>query len=46
MGESGKEPFQLSSNASLTLDFHGSLVISDGGLMLVRECTSCRALAS
>jgi hypothetical protein len=30
-------PFQLSSNASLKISFHGSWVTSDGDLILVRE---------
>ena len=30
-------PFQLSFNASLKVDFRGSRVTSDGGLILVRE---------
>ena len=37
MGESPNEPFQLSFNASLKIDFQGSRVTSDGGLILVRE---------
>ena len=37
MGESSKQPFQLSFNASLKIDFQGSRVTSDGGLILVRE---------
>ena len=37
MGEDPKQPFQLSFNASLKIDFHGSRVTSDGGLILVRE---------
>jgi len=37
MGEKQKEPFQLSFNASLKVDFQGSRVTSDGGLILVRE---------
>jgi hypothetical protein len=37
MGESPKLPFQLSFNASLKVDFQGSRVTSDGGLILVRE---------
>ena len=31
------DPFQLSFNASLKVDFQGSRVTSDGGLVLVRE---------
>ena len=37
MGESPKQLFQLSFNASLKIDFQGSRVTSDGGLILVRE---------
>jgi hypothetical protein len=37
MGEKQNEPFQLSFNASLEVDFQGSRVTSDGGLILVRE---------
>ena len=37
MGEMQKQPFQLSFNASLKVEFQGSRVTSDGGLILVRE---------
>ena len=37
MGEMQNQPFQLSFNASLKVDFQGSRVTSDGGLILVRE---------
>src|ERR1035437_4042269 len=37
VGEKQKQPFQLSFNASLKVDFQGSRVTSDGGLLLVRE---------
>src|ERR1017187_4639821 len=37
MGEIHNQPFQLSFNASLKVDFQGSRVTSDGGLILVRE---------
>jgi hypothetical protein len=37
MGEKQSPPFQLSFNASLKIDFQGSRVTSDGGLILVRE---------
>ncbi len=37
MGERQNEPFQLSFNISLKVDFQGSRVTSDGGLILVRE---------
>ena len=37
MGEIQKRPFQLSFDASLKVDFQGSRVTSDGGLILVRE---------
>jgi len=35
--EKQNQPFQLSFNASLKVDFQGSRVTSDGGLILVRE---------
>ena len=37
MGETENHPFQLSFNSSLRVDFQGSRVTSDGGLILVRE---------
>jgi hypothetical protein len=37
MGEKQNQPFQLFFNASLKIDFQGSRVTSDGGLVLVRE---------
>ncbi len=37
MGESQNQPFQLSFNRFLCVDFQGSRVTSDGGLLLVRE---------
>lgn len=37
MGEKQNQPFQLSFNSSLKVDFQGSRVTSDGGLILVRE---------
>jgi len=37
MGEKQSQPFQLSFNASLKVDFQGSRVTSDGGLIVVRE---------
>jgi hypothetical protein len=37
VGESPKQPFQFSFNASLKIDFQSSRVTSDGGLVLVRE---------
>ena len=37
MGDKQNQPFQLSFNASLKVDFQGSRVTSDGGLILVRE---------
>jgi len=37
MGEIQDGPFQVSFNASLKVDFQGSRVTSDGGLILVRE---------
>ena len=37
MGARQNQPFQLSFNASLKIDFQGCRVTSDGGLVLVRE---------
>jgi len=37
MGEKQDQPFQLSFNASLKVDFQGSRITSDGGLILARE---------
>ena len=37
MGEKQTKPFQLSFNGLLKVDFQGSHVTSDGGLLLVRE---------
>ncbi len=37
MREIQNQPFQPSFNAALKVDFHGSRVTSDGGLILVRE---------
>lgn len=37
MGEIQTHPFQLSFDASLRVDFQGSRVTSNGGLVLVRE---------
>ena len=37
MGETQNQPFQLLFNPSLRVDFQGSRVTSDGGLLLVRE---------
>ena len=37
MGDSEKQPFQLSFNRFLRVAFQGSRVTSDGGLILVRE---------
>jgi hypothetical protein len=37
VGEQPNQPYQLSFNPSLKVDFQGSRVTSDGGLLLVRE---------
>ena len=37
MGEKENKPFQLTFNGFLKVDFQGSRVTSDGGLILVRE---------
>ncbi len=41
MGEKQRKPFQLTFNGLLKVDFHGSRVTSDGGLILVRELLTC-----
>ncbi len=43
--EKPNQPFQLSFNASLKVDFQGSRVTSDGGLILVRELDDRLGLA-
>ena len=37
MGEKHHQAFQLSFNGSLKVDFQGSRVTSDGGLIVARE---------
>ncbi len=37
MGEKEKQAFQLTFNGFLKVDFQGSRVTSDGGLILIRE---------
>src|SRR3984893_15036663 len=37
MGEAQNQPFQLSFNPALRVEFQGSRVTADGGLILVRE---------
>jgi hypothetical protein len=44
-GEKQNQPFQLSSNPSLKVDFQGSRVTPDGGLLLVRELDEPLGLA-
>jgi hypothetical protein len=41
-----KRSFQLSFNTSLRIDFQGSRVTSDGGLLLVRELDECLGLSA
>jgi len=43
MGEKQEDPFQLSFNTSLKVDFQGSRVTSDGGLIVVRRRMSAVA---
>lgn len=40
MGETTNQPFQLSFNAALKVEFQGSRVTSDGGLILGASWTS------
>ncbi len=40
MGEKQTKPFQLNFNGLLKVDFQGSHVTSDGGLILVRNWTN------
>jgi hypothetical protein len=42
VGETQNRPFQLSFNSSLKVDFQGSRVTSDGGLILVLQTPWCR----
>ena len=37
MGDAQSQPFQLSFNPALKVEFQGSRVTSDGGLILARE---------
>jgi hypothetical protein len=37
VGERQEQPFELSFNGRLKVEFQGSRVTSDGGLLLVRE---------
>jgi hypothetical protein len=46
MGEKRNQPFQLSLNRSLRVDFQGSRVTPDGGLLLVRELDERLGLSS
>ena len=45
VGETQEQSFQFSINSSLRIDFQGARVISDGGLILVRELDECRGLS-
>jgi hypothetical protein len=46
VGEKQNQPFQLSFNPSLRVDFQGSRVTSDSGLLLVRELDERLGLSS
>jgi hypothetical protein len=46
VGEKQNQPFQLSFNPSLKVDFQGSRVTSDSGLLLVRELDERLGLSS
>ncbi len=45
MGEKQNQPFQLSFDPFSKVDFQGSQVTSDGGLLLVREFDECLGLS-
>jgi len=45
MGEIENKPFQLTFNGFLKVDFQGSPVTSDGGLILIRELDERLGLA-
>jgi hypothetical protein len=44
MGEKQNQPFQLSFNASLKVDFQGSRVTSDSGLIRYRRSAHAQAI--
>jgi len=46
MGDAQSQPFQLFFNPALKVEFQGSRVTSDGGLILVRELESDWASAT
>ena len=46
MGATSNQPFQLSFNRGLKVDFQGSRVTSDSGLLLVRELDACLGLSA
>ena len=45
MGETQNGPFELPFNALLNIDFLGSWVTSDGGLIPARELDECLGLS-
>jgi hypothetical protein len=46
VGETQERPFQLSFNSSLSVEFQGALVSSDGGLLIARELDERLGLAN
>jgi hypothetical protein len=46
VGERQGEPFELSFNGWLRVDFQGARVTSDGGLLVVRELDERRGLGA